>query len=61
MSFSGVITFVRVQIANLMREDGAQPLFWSGAVTQAGSAAGAVIAFVLVNKTSIFHYYDPCA
>ncbi|MCL4130110.1 UNVERIFIED_CONTAM: hypothetical protein GTU68_047551 [Idotea baltica] len=61
VAFIGVITYVRVEIANLMREDGASPLFWSGVVTQTGSAIGAIVAFFLVNKTSIFETYYPCA
>ncbi|RXG51357.1 Solute carrier family 52, riboflavin transporter, member 3-A [Armadillidium vulgare] len=54
IAFSGIITYVRVEIANLMRKDGATPLFWSGVVTQAGSAIGAGVAFVLVNVTDSF-------
>lgn len=60
IAFSGIITYVRVEIANIMRKDGATPLFWSGVVTQAGSAVGSAVAFVLVNVTDSFVSYEPC-
>lgn len=59
--FIGLMTYVRVEIANLMREEGAHALFWCGAVTQIGSAGGAVIGFLLVNVFKLFAYYDPCS
>ncbi|KAG0720327.1 Riboflavin transporter 2 [Chionoecetes opilio] len=58
--FTGVMTYVRVEIANQMREEGQRALFWCGAVTQAGSAVGAVITFVLVNVYGFFTAYTPC-
>ncbi|XP_042217179.1 solute carrier family 52, riboflavin transporter, member 3-B-like [Homarus americanus] len=60
ITFTGVMTFVRVEIANQMREEGARALFWCGAVTQAGSAVGAVTTFVLVNVYNLFTPYHPC-
>ncbi|XP_068205739.1 solute carrier family 52, riboflavin transporter, member 3-B isoform X2 [Palaemon carinicauda] len=59
--FTALMTYVRVEIANLMREEGAHALFWCGAVTQIGSAGGAVIGFLLVNVFHLFAYYDPCS
>ncbi|KAK7076373.1 hypothetical protein SK128_018806 [Halocaridina rubra] len=61
VAFTGVMTYVRVEIANQMREEGAHALFWCGAVTQIGSAVGAVVGFLLVNVFTLFAYYDPCA
>ncbi|XP_045586758.1 solute carrier family 52, riboflavin transporter, member 3-A isoform X3 [Procambarus clarkii] len=58
--FTGVMTYVRVEIANQMREEGARALFWCGAVTQAGSAIGAITTFVLVNVYNLFTPYYPC-
>ncbi|XP_076044888.1 solute carrier family 52, riboflavin transporter, member 3-A-like isoform X2 [Oratosquilla oratoria] len=60
VSFTGLMTYVRVETANLMREDGASALFWSGAITQASSAVGAVTIFVLVNVCQLFTPYYPC-
>ncbi|XP_076061082.1 solute carrier family 52, riboflavin transporter, member 3-B-like isoform X2 [Oratosquilla oratoria] len=59
--FTGAMTYVRVEIANLMRGEGVTALFWSGAVTQAGSAVGAVTAFILVNVLHLFTPYYPCS
>ncbi|XP_027214919.2 solute carrier family 52, riboflavin transporter, member 3-B isoform X2 [Penaeus vannamei] len=59
--FTFIMTYVRVEIANLMREQGARALFWCGAVTQAGSAVGAVTTFVLVNVYNLFTPYYPCS
>lgn len=58
--FTGLMTYVRVEIANQMREEGARALFWCGAVTQAGSAVGSIITFILVNVCNLFTAYYPC-
>lgn len=58
--FTGVMTYVRVEIANQMREESARALFWCGAVTQAGSAVGAITTFVLINVYNLFTPYYPC-
>lgn len=58
--FTGLMTYVRVEIANQMREEGQSALFWCGAVTQVGSAVGAVVMFVLVNVYYLFTPYMPC-
>lgn len=55
------MTYVRVEIANQLREEGARSLFWCGAVTQAGSAVGAIVTFLLVNVYSLFIPYYPCS
>ncbi|XP_050721383.1 solute carrier family 52, riboflavin transporter, member 3-B-like isoform X1 [Eriocheir sinensis] len=60
VSFTGVMTYVRVEIANQMREEGQRALFWCGAVTQVGSAIGAVTTFILVNVYELFTAYYPC-
>lgn len=60
VSFTGVMTYVRVEIANQMREEGQKALFWCGAVTQVGSAVGAVTTFILVNVYMLFTPYYPC-
>lgn len=58
--FIGVMTYVRVEIANQMREEGQRALFWCGAITQVGSAVGAVTMFILVNVYNLFTGYYPC-
>ncbi|KAK3894262.1 hypothetical protein Pcinc_001980 [Petrolisthes cinctipes] len=58
--FTGIMTYVRVEIANQLREEGARALFWCGAVTQAGSAVGAIVTFILVNVYYLFTPYYPC-
>ncbi|MPC84754.1 Solute carrier family 52, riboflavin transporter, member 3 [Portunus trituberculatus] len=58
--FTGLMSYVRVEIANQMREEGQSALFWCGAVTQVGSAIGAVVMFVLVNVYFFFTPYIPC-
>ena len=60
MLFTGLMSYVRVEIANQMREEGQNALFWCGAVTQVGSAVGAVVMFVLVNEYFLFTPYTPC-
>ena len=61
VAFVGVMTYVRVSVAQLMRAQGDAPLFYSGCVTQAGSAVGAVVAFLLVNVANVFTPYYPCS
>ncbi|CAL4111521.1 unnamed protein product [Meganyctiphanes norvegica] len=61
--FSGVMSYVRVEVANKMRDegDGQRALFWAGAFTQFGSAIGAITMFVLVNVYNLFTPYYPCS
>ena len=56
----GLFTYVKVSVATLLRSEGKRGLFWCGAVTQAGSAIGSVITFLLVTETTIFQGYYPC-
>lgn len=61
--FHGVMSYVRVEVANKMRDegDGQRALFWAGAFTQAGSAVGAITMFVLINVCNLFTPYYPCS
>ncbi|KAF2366912.1 Solute carrier family 52 riboflavin transporter [Trinorchestia longiramus] len=56
--FTYMLSFVRVEVNNLLRMTGGQKggrvLFWSGASTQTGSFFGSLIAFVLVNVAGVF-------
>ncbi len=59
--YIGLFSYVKVTIAGWCRRRGKSSLFYFGALTQAGSAVGAVLAFVLVNETTIFEaYYVQC-
>ena len=57
----GILSYAKVSIAGWCRRRGKSSLFYYGSFTQAGSAVGAVLAFVLVNYTGIFQqYYVTC-
>ncbi|KAK7863749.1 hypothetical protein R5R35_011152 [Gryllus longicercus] len=60
IAFTGLITFVKVSIASIFRQVSGRALFWCGASQQMGSAVGAVMIFLLINKTKVFKSYSPC-
>jgi riboflavin transporter 2 len=53
-------TYVKVSVATILRSDGKRGLFWCGAITQFGSATGAIVTFFIVNYTTIFESYNAC-
>ncbi|KAL5022039.1 hypothetical protein ScPMuIL_001194 [Solemya velum] len=55
------LTFAKVSIAALFREEGRKALFWCGAITQAGSALGAIVLFVMVNVYNVFQQSQLCS
>lgn len=58
---SGTTAYVKACIAAIMRREGGQfALYLNGIVTQVGSATGAIVAFSLVQFTTVFHSYSPC-
>lgn len=57
---TGLVSFIRLKITTLFRDQGGKSLVWVGAWTQIGSFVGAILSFVLVNMTSIFQSFDPC-
>ncbi|XP_076355043.1 solute carrier family 52, riboflavin transporter, member 3-B-like [Tachypleus tridentatus] len=57
----GIFSYTKASITNLMREEGHRALFWCGAVTQAGSAVGALMMFLFVNVGNFFHSFDACS
>jgi hypothetical protein len=60
--YIGLFSYVKVSIAGWCRRRAKSSLFYFGALTQAGSAFGALLAFVLVNETDLFTaYYVQCA
>jgi len=56
----GSFTYVKVSIANVLRAEGKRGLFWCGAITQVGSAIGALVTFLIVNQTTVFRSYNAC-
>lgn len=54
------LSYVKVIIAVILRDEGHSALVWCGAVVQLGSLLGAVIMFPLVNVYDFFSSGDPC-
>ncbi|XP_075067579.1 solute carrier family 52, riboflavin transporter, member 3-B-like [Mixophyes fleayi] len=59
--FVGVLSYVKVIIGIILRDEGHSALVWCGAVVQLGSMLGALTMFPLVNVYSFFQSADPCA
>lgn len=58
--FSGLVSHVKASLGTIFREEGSRALFWCGAITQVGSAIGAILMFLLVDVYYLFKSYDPC-
>ncbi|XP_062846852.1 riboflavin transporter 2 [Trichomycterus rosablanca] len=54
------LSYVKVIIAIILRDEGHSALVWCGAVVQLGSLIGSVIMFPLVNVYNLFFSGDPC-
>ncbi|XP_060916244.1 riboflavin transporter 2 [Labrus mixtus] len=54
------LSYVKVIIGVIMRDEGHSALVWCGAVVQLGSLLGAVTMFPLVSLYSFFSSGDPC-
>merc|ERR1719412_1051190 len=50
--FGALFSYVKVSVFGLCRQKATSALFWCGAVTQLGSAVGALLMFVIVNVAS---------
>ncbi len=63
ISFTSLFSYSRACIASTLRNTstGHKSLFFCGVFTQIGSAVGAITMFILVNYTSIFKAFNPCA
>lgn len=48
------LTYAKVSIATILRTEGRRGLLWCGAMTQIGSAAGAIVMFILVSIVNFF-------
>ncbi|CAL1540659.1 unnamed protein product [Lymnaea stagnalis] len=55
-----LMTYTKVSIATEFRMVGKKALLWIGAATQAGSLAGALVTFLLVNVYHLFTVGNPC-
>jgi hypothetical protein len=60
--YGGLFSYVKVSIVGRCRQRSTGSLFYCGVVTQAGSAVGALLAFLLVNVASnvFVGYYVQC-
>ncbi|XP_062385511.1 riboflavin transporter 2-like [Sardina pilchardus] len=54
------LSYVKVIIGLILRDEGHSALVWCGAVVQFGSMVGALTMFPLVNVYSLFKSGDPC-
>ncbi|KAG8430452.1 hypothetical protein GDO86_020579 [Hymenochirus boettgeri] len=59
--FVGILSYVKVIIGVILRDEGHSALVWCGAVVQLGSMLGALTMFPLVNVYDFFHSGDPCS
>lgn len=57
---TGFFSYVKVCIGVIFRTQGRRGLLWYGVVTQAGSAVGSIIMFVLVNVLKLFTSAPMC-
>lgn len=51
---------MKISIVSIFRYQGGRWLVWVGAVNQISAVFGAIISFILVNRTGIFISYEPC-
>uniref|UniRef100_A0A4W3H583 Riboflavin transporter n=1 Tax=Callorhinchus milii TaxID=7868 RepID=A0A4W3H583_CALMI len=58
--FTGSLSYVKVMIGVILREEGHSALLLCGAVVQLGSMLGALTMFPLVSVYSLFRSGDPC-
>ncbi|XP_059827631.1 riboflavin transporter 2-like isoform X1 [Hypanus sabinus] len=58
--FVGTLSYVKVIIGLILRDEGHTALVWCGVVVQIGSALGALTMFPLVSVYSLFRAGDPC-
>ncbi|XP_069771187.1 riboflavin transporter 2 [Narcine bancroftii] len=58
--FVGTLSYVKVMIGVILRDEGHSALVWCGAVVQLGSMLGALTMFPLVSVYDLFRSGDPC-
>ncbi|XP_029448167.1 riboflavin transporter 2-like [Rhinatrema bivittatum] len=58
--FVGLLSYVKVMIGLILRDEGHSALVWCGATVQLGSMLGALTMFPLVSIYNFFQAGDPC-
>uniref|UniRef100_A0A6J0ULN5 Riboflavin transporter n=1 Tax=Pogona vitticeps TaxID=103695 RepID=A0A6J0ULN5_9SAUR len=58
--FIGILSYVKLMIGIILRDEGHSALVWCGAVVQLGSMVGALAMFPLVSIYNLFRSGDPC-
>uniref|UniRef100_H3AXC1 Riboflavin transporter n=1 Tax=Latimeria chalumnae TaxID=7897 RepID=H3AXC1_LATCH len=58
--FIGTLSYVKVMIGVILRDESHSALVWCGAAVQLGSMVGALVMFPLVNVYYLFKPGDPC-
>lgn len=58
--FTGTLSYVKVMVGVILRDESHSALVWCGAAVQAGSMVGALTMFPLVNVYHLFHSGDIC-
>ncbi|XP_044309185.1 riboflavin transporter 2-like [Varanus komodoensis] len=58
--FVGLLSYVKLMIGVILRDEGHSALVWCGAVVQLGSMVGALTMFPLVSVYSLFRSGDAC-
>nr|XP_056710569.1 riboflavin transporter 2-like [Euleptes europaea] len=58
--FVGTLSYVKLMIGMLLRDEGHCALVWCGAVVQVGSMVGALAIFPVVSVYGLFRSGDPC-
>ncbi|KAJ6638058.1 Riboflavin transporter 2 [Pseudolycoriella hygida] len=55
----GLISYIKLSITSVFRFQGGKSLVWLGSVSQIGSACGALMTFLIINRTNVFVSYEP--
>lgn len=58
--FTGLLSYVKVMVGVILRDQSHIALVWCGAAVQAGSLAGSFIMFPLVSIYHLFESGDIC-
>ncbi|XP_072536967.1 solute carrier family 52, riboflavin transporter, member 3-A [Salminus brasiliensis] len=58
--FTGLLSYVKVMVGVILRDQSHIALVWCGAAVQLGSLVGSIIMFPLVNIYHLFHSGDIC-
>ncbi|XP_066558817.1 solute carrier family 52, riboflavin transporter, member 3-A [Amia ocellicauda] len=59
--FTGTLSYIKVMVGVILRDESHSALVWCGAAVQIGSMVGALAMFPLVNVYNLFHSGDICS